>query len=349
MSRKTDVKKYILIAVFAFCLVLPLLFINRSGASVSGNENRFLAGIPILITEDGNVNAEYWGEFSAWIGDHIGFRDFAVKTVNEFKMALMHRPTTDLVHIGKEGWLYYNGDGNLQLAENNGAVDSAVLEGSLIRLTQIRDRLAEKGIDFVVVLAPSKATVYPEYMRYGSGETGYSQCDTLADYIADNSDINLIPLKNCLLEAKKNEQVYFKTDTHWNEKGAYFAYCEMLKRLGEFGLCDVEPAEVEFYPIGFNGGLSKMIGDSTEEPTEFLNINGGEKDARRVLVVCDSFFGGWMIPELFEENFSASAVYQNGEITEELLREHKPDIVIYEVTERFQGEMTSFSDDYING
>lgn len=349
MERTVDKKSYVLIAVFLLCILLPLLFINRSGAGVAENENRFLAGAPELFEEEGKINSDFWKELSAWMQDHIGFRDFAVNTVNKIKIALMHRPTTDIIHIGSEGWVYFDGDGNLQLGENNGAVDKDILIGSVIRLTQIRDKLAAEGIDFAVVLAPSKTTVYPEYLRYGSGKTGRSQCDVLADYILSNSDIYLIPLKERLIEAKDSWQVYFKSDTHWNHRGAYLAYCETMRKLKEFGMCDSEPASVEFQTIDFNGSLYKMIGDSSEEKTEILTITGGEKDSRRVLIVCDSFFSAWMIPELFAESFSASKICMNEEITDELLQEFEPDIVIYEVTERLQGKITYFSDNFVLG
>lgn len=347
MANNSRTIAYILIAVFAACILFPLLFVKTGSGEVSESEQRILADFPDLYSRESGFNMQWWPQLCSWAGDHIGFRDLAVKTVNEIQTAVMHRPGTDRVHIGENGWLYYTGDGNLELAVNGGYVDPDILKGSAIRLTQIRDKLAEEGAEFVLVLVPSKVSIYPEYLRYGDGKTGRTACDTLTGYLLENTDINVINLKDILLEEKKNGTVYFATDTHWNFKGSYCAYRDIVDALNGFGACNAKPAEVTFSEGKFQGGLANMINDPRIEDCEIPVIGESNPEELSVLIIGDSFFDGWMIPELFDATFSDVSFCPHKDITESIISEAEPDLVIYEVTERFQGEITSLADDYV--
>jgi len=44
----------------------------------------------------------------------------------------------------------------------------------------------------------------------------------------ENPEIQLIDVRRELIEAKKNQQVYYKTDTHWNQRGAFVGYSKII-------------------------------------------------------------------------------------------------------------------------
>jgi hypothetical protein len=48
--------------------------------------------------------------------------------------------------------------------------------------------------------------------------------------------VNVVDLRPALLEARRRERVYHKTDTHWNARGAHAAYEAILNSLGVHGL-----------------------------------------------------------------------------------------------------------------
>lgn len=105
-------------------------------------------------------------------------------------------------------------------------------------LRERRDWLKLRGVDYVFVLAPTKAFVYPEYLPDKltriKGRTRYEQLST---YLRENVDVPFIDLFPALSEAKGKRSyplLFYKTDFHWNFYGAFIAYQEIVAGLGEF-------------------------------------------------------------------------------------------------------------------
>ncbi|NLZ16294.1 MAG: hypothetical protein GX087_00960 [Desulfobulbaceae bacterium] len=98
--------------------------------------------------------------------------------------------------------------------------------------------LKARGSEFVFVLAPTKAFVYPEYLPRQIQEVrGRSRYQQLAEYLQQYADIHFIDLLPPLLEAKEERAyplLFYKTDFHWNFYGAFVAYQTMLERMQGF-------------------------------------------------------------------------------------------------------------------
>jgi hypothetical protein len=91
--------------------------------------------------------------------------------------------------------------------------------------------LREQGIEYVFVLAPTKALVYPEYLPSNLQKAGTNDRVTryqqLTRYLRTNAAIHFIDLLPPLLEAKTKRDyplLFYKTDFHWNFYGAFIAY-----------------------------------------------------------------------------------------------------------------------------
>ena len=80
-----------------------------------------------------------------------------------------------------------------------------------------------------MVVAPNKSSVYPEKLP---SSIVYKKGETLTDAIVEsarNKNITLLDLREILQEHKKdNTLLYYKTDTHWNNKGAAIGYEETI-------------------------------------------------------------------------------------------------------------------------
>lgn len=115
-------------------------------------------------------------------------------------------------------------------------------EGELLQwkmaLEQRSYWLQQQGSEYVFVLAPTKAFVYPEYLpaslRKVRGQTRYEQ---LSRYLQEYADIHFVDLLPPLLEAKTRSAsplLFYKTDFHWNFFGAFIAYKAMMAEMGRF-------------------------------------------------------------------------------------------------------------------
>ncbi len=115
--------------------------------------------------------------------------------------------------------------------------------------------LRERGSEYVFVLAPTKALVYPEFLPESLqkvlnkwGESRYQQ---LATYLKEKTSIPFIDLLPALQRAKNDRDyplLFYKTDFHWNFYGAFIAYQSIINQLRDmfpqYGL--ISPSFSEF-------------------------------------------------------------------------------------------------------
>ncbi|MDK9708270.1 MAG: hypothetical protein OEL83_14595 [Desulforhopalus sp.] len=105
-------------------------------------------------------------------------------------------------------------------------------------LEQRRYWLKEQGIEFVFVLVPTKALVYPEYLptNLQNIRKGSTRYDQLTEFLRASSDIHFIDMLPHLLRAKEAQPyplLFYKTDVHWNFFGAFIAYQAIIDELRE--------------------------------------------------------------------------------------------------------------------
>ena len=136
------------------------------------------------------------------------------------------------VLLGKDNWLFYKTemDGH-PLWDYMGINHFTEEELAAIaaNLVNMRDGFKELGVDFYVTALPNKEIIYEEYMPDTVARVNeVSRAEQLADYIWDNTDLVYVYPKQALLDAKEEGQIYYKTDTHWNQKGAFVGMQELL-------------------------------------------------------------------------------------------------------------------------
>jgi hypothetical protein len=89
--------------------------------------------------------------------------------------------------------------------------------------------LKEQGIEYVFVLAPTKALVYPENLpnNLQNINKGVTRYDQLSHFLRTEADLQFVDLLPPLLRAKEKRAyplLFYKTDFHWNYYGAFIAY-----------------------------------------------------------------------------------------------------------------------------
>lgn len=188
------------------------------------------------------------------------------------------------VLAGKEGWLYLRRDSNNILAQQTGKLklDAAQRQGWR-DLLEARIAAAERlGIHWSCLVVPDKESVYPEYLPdlvIPSDRRPVHEFLDLAREVGAPVSYALDPL----LAAKRESEVYARTDTHWNFRGAYIAYralCEEAVHQG-VGMEMLKEGDVEWVPAEIEGDLGSKV---RPEPKTGPTIRVGLKQARSSLV-----------------------------------------------------------------
>lgn len=88
--------------------------------------------------------------------------------------------------------------------------------------------------ELIYVLVPSKASIYPERVPadYQKG-TGRSRLEQLND-VFNNCDVTYIDLIDIFGRHKNDPlKLYWNTDSHWGDYGAFIAYTELFNHISE--------------------------------------------------------------------------------------------------------------------
>lgn len=227
-KRKTNL---IISIIFILIIFLPLALQSfpQLILAFQVEEKRNLSEKPIFSL---NTISTFPERAENYFNDNFLFRNFFINLNSKLRLNIFNSSSSPKVLIGKDGWLFYNGE-----EANDGATISNHLgllpygydnlfRSYKISLEQKQHFLSKMGIEYLFVIAPDKMSIYPEYLPNGySNENRKSTTDLLIEYLKNNSNINILDLRNPLIKNKRTDRpLYYKNDTHWNNFGGYFAY-----------------------------------------------------------------------------------------------------------------------------
>jgi len=218
-----------LVGFFMLVLLLPLAGkLLRSDQTVAASENRRLMRFP-KVNLDGKSLTAFPSNFERYFDDQFGFRDQLIHLHHLIKLQWLGVSPTPKVVLGKEGWMFDRD--TVQYYEAPPLVPEA-LENWRRFLEERQAFVAAKGYPFLLVFAPLSSTIYPEYLPDSVRHLPRtSRLDQLLAYLRTNSSIPTLDLREALLSAKKTERLYQRTDTHWNELGAFHGYQEIMRSI----------------------------------------------------------------------------------------------------------------------
>lgn len=159
---------------------------------------------------------------------------------------------------GREKWLFFALENSLEDYLGNNILSEEELKTYLDGMEELERICEEKGKKLYFILPPNKEQVYAEFMpTYKIADT-YKRAQRLVDYVQANSDIKIIYPIEELKAAKEKWQLYFKTDTHWNDAGA-FVGTQALYALMELPVTDLSELTTEEW--AFNSGDLVRVGN----------------------------------------------------------------------------------------
>lgn len=208
--------------IIAFMLLCTLGVIAMPFSDGETRENRRLAEFPEL-TKDGGANLEWAAEFELWLGDHVGLRATYAELYARGLYAL-GASADEQVIIGKDGRLFFAPT----IADYTG-VGAPDMDDILSALDDVNAKLASEGVKFVVLIAPNKNSVYPRYMP--------EKYPCAAQYLSELARRRPDMFVDAFACFSEREDLYYETDTHWNERGARMAAALLIDKVNR--ICGV--------------------------------------------------------------------------------------------------------------
>jgi hypothetical protein len=352
----------LLVVGFLAALVLPLSQNLRGidGADAEA-ENRTLAAWPTLDGTWISVTAFAPG-VDTWFQDHFGYRARLIKWYGLSRyFGLGVSPSTDVL-IGKNDWLFYAEDGGLDDFVSATPLPPGEVANWRTTVQRARDWCAKRGIVYQFTIPPDKSEVYPEYFAGSVQRVGtLTRTDQV---ITATTDLGVVvDVRPALALAKTKERLYHRTDTHWNQRGAFVAYQEMIRALHArlpsipppLERSDFEDAVREIPGMDLAGmiGLKRVLREEdlrltpkatrryvvVEPPGAYATSGEGRivteipgSTLPRAVMFRDSFTS-WLAPFLSEHFSRIVYLWENDFDADEVLKEHA-DVVIQEIVGR---------------
>lgn len=351
------INRIVIITFFTLLLTGLLVFLMADPNPDNGNtEKRVLADMPAFSLRN---YAAFPREFEAYLNDHFPLRSQLIRLHSLFEYQLFHRFADSNVMIGKQDWFFYNprkSDEKNAIMDYKGISAPSVEELGQIQsdLEGFKDWLAEKGIDFVIVLSPNKARIYPEYLPGNVKRlSNRDRADSIAAFLKENSSLHVVYSGEVLEKAKGDNPLYYMHDDHWNDYGAYLAADQYWY---EMSGSHIPAPELEFVS-GTGGELADWANlsldvidrnqtkfESESLPTYQMVMNEGRwtsreytselSDGETLFVIGDSFATAFL-PYLAP--YYSRISYRRYDIDYDYreLLEINPQLVMLELTERF--------------
>ena len=191
-----------------------------------------LSPLPILNTfflyQNDNLNEKTFNKQQLYTTDPIE-SNINYILYKEYKTTLYKNK----VIVGKDNFLFLGNSFKKVLDKAQGIYPYTLgeIDWWTTKLKNIQNYYNTNGIKFAIIIAPNKHTIYsdklPNNIIYKTGKT---ITDEIVKY-AKQKNINILNLKDTLLQNKIRTQLYFTTDTHWNNQGAEIGYKESMKFL----------------------------------------------------------------------------------------------------------------------
>ena len=359
-----------LFAVFIAVICCPWIFwgLLQGTVDTENHENRTLQEPPEIRNFE-----EYQAfprKFEAFFNDRLPFRNNLVMLKSAADYYAFGTSPNRKVIIGKDGWLFFDdpADGNPMAGYRGYTLTEDEVRAFAEHCVRQRDQLAAEGIDFVIFIAPNKARIYADKMPDSIGPPAENyEVKQIVNYLRENTDLKVFYPIEELTRAREilPQDIYYKTDTHWNRIGGYVGTRVLLSALG-IETPDWANGEVTFIPDGERtGDLARLLGlfpglqsANTEYTAVGYDHHGVESlgdfdyeyryrargaDSRKIFVIWDSFSES-MRPYLAAA-FNESEFVYYPHYSHALLAEQKPDIVIFEAVERYWRNISYFEAD----
>lgn len=374
-EKSCKVMNAVLIVCFSLVIGAPVLSINRVEGQISTIENKRLTVKPDLFLADGTISSDFAAEFKRWFDDNIGFRDcaMAVNLISKYK--IFHVLDLNDWILGENGEKFYTAGGEeIKTYTGENVFTQEDMQQMTKNLVCMNRYFEEMGCDTYNMFIPNKEGVYSDWYSPYIYHEEKSKQEKFCEYLTENSNLKVINMKEPLIEAAKEQRVFYKAwdASHWNMNGAFVGYQKLMQEIEKthpditaLSLEDFEVSEEQWYGLNnyydsssaikncfrfddilYHYNLKKGWDYKVEQnPPEGMEINANLNyyhysnevidNQHCMLIVGDSYVYSFMMP-FFAESFHDVYFIRNTDAATivKLAETANPDIFVYEVAER---------------
>jgi hypothetical protein len=354
--------RWLTVIVYFAVVLIPVLLLGHDGPWLGAGtlDIRGKAAFPKKFSPG------TFRDFDEWFADRIGLRQPLIYAGTGLHIGLLRRPLDRHIFFGRDGWMFWTDDAETipaTMADSRSRLRFSPAEITRVdaNIRAVRDRFAQCGIPVFVNVVPNKQTIYEQYLFSGNVAAPVTRFEALLRELsgpARSIVIDSRPMMRAAAAAHDPVLLFPKTETHWNQLGAFYGYRAIMTALAQsFPVDHPATLSLEHYNVKayrYAGGdmavrvlFSPWRFDDTyvavapkvplagieqtlvaHDHTLFRNPN-----AKGRLVIFGDSFAHTLMPFL-TQNFEEVHRYSAEEINGAVAARHRPAAVVFQMVER---------------
>lgn len=332
-----------IILFFAVCLIPSVGMMIAGPAEAAANE--IPAAKPSVRNYDGSWNTDYLSQLQDYIGKGFFGRLEGITGWDALAAKVFRTSADSSVLIGPDGWLFF-GAAAEEIAGTSQMSDRAVWSAAR-SLYLMQEYAQSQGADFVFTVPCGKYTLYPEHApNYVTVQDG-SNLERLTAALAQQG---VCYADQYAAFTAVDEELYWKWDSHWTEKGAALGADTILAALNRESDWFSEPFDEEcthegdLYVMLYPKGTEKETSYSLRQGFSFVYtsdyrtyddmlITTENTNADGSLLLFRDSSGRSLYPYL-AESFGRTYVSRVNNYRLDWIEEQNADVVVVELAER---------------
>lgn len=249
------------------------------------------------------LEGKYQDEKQKYIKQNVGFASFFIRLKNQVYFSAFNQAKAKSVVVGNNQYLCQ--EKYIMSFLGKDFVGEEKVHEDVLKLKRVVDTLQAKGIELVFIIAPGKASFYPELIpsSYDLNEKGVTNHEAYSKAIGQN-EIHLLDFHSWFNEMKPTSAFPLipKTGAHWSEYGELLAADSMIsyintiyhkKQIPSLSFGKIESSnEMRYSDDDIEKGMNLLfdIEDLTMGYPEFHIEELESAEKTKMLTVGDSFF-----------------------------------------------------------
>lgn len=335
-------KFFLSCGVCVLLFVLPIVTFISDASSILKNERRAITTFPSFPDKISvHQVKEFFLKFDKAFADHFPQR----KNLLSLSLGLYEitQENIDLTECyrGKDGWLFL-GNKYAQCVDKLEGIIKLAGEGlqkEIDAYVMLNDMIHQAGSKLAVFIGPNKSSIYAEFLPAYLNPASVRYVTPLVEGLHARGVTVYDPVER-LLKKKEEGLLYFRTDTHWNLRGAFEAFEGFRQVMHLPPLPSLDFAEGGIYSgdlVGI-GGFQRFLPASGDAPELHWRIAPARPVSRKTAWIFADSFGEALRPYM-TAMFTDAQFYKHADFTRMLSSpRQKPDLIVWIMVERNFGQ-----------
>lgn len=261
---------------FFIMLVIPMLHISEEVRSKA--ERRNLA-VYDPIVRNGKFNMNYGNKVDKWFSDRFWGREEIMESYFRLVLNLNSYPNIGgAIYNSDTNWMF-----NLYQINNRKSIGNKTSKEIISSINKFNQYIKAKGAKLYLMIVPAKADVYRDETKFYRDIKGIRNGE-LIEKIQKESQFPVVFPYEKLVEFSKRDFVFFKTDHHWTDWGAFAGYQVLMDEIKK-DFININIANADDYEVYcnkyirsdwarnfYNGHTTRLLGFSSKD-SHFLDVS----------------------------------------------------------------------------